>query len=83
MNHLNHELAQYIILLFIFTMKFLEWRGKITKQKKVYSRSTISPSFDKRNSFMKHCSKTSLRFSASFINHYSFSCLTGKKRFLF
>ena len=58
MNHLNHELAQYVILLFIFTMKFLEWRGKITKQKKVYSRSTISPSFDKRNSIMKHCSKT-------------------------
>ena len=58
MNHLNHELAQYVILLFIFTMKFLEWRGKITKQNKVYSRSTISPSFDKRNSFMKHCSKT-------------------------
>ena len=58
MSHLNNELAQYIILLFIFTMKFLEWRGKITKQKKVYSRSTISPSFDKRNSFMKHRSKT-------------------------
>ena len=53
MNHLNHALAQYIILLFIFTMKFLEWRGKITKQNKVYSRSTISRSFDKRNSFVK------------------------------
>ena len=53
MNHLNHALAQYIILLFIFTIKFLEWRGKITKQNKVYSRSTISRSFDKRNSFVK------------------------------
>ena len=49
MNHVNHALAQYIILLFIFTMVFLEWRGKITKKNKVYSRSTISRIFDERN----------------------------------